>query len=132
MLESRFDVLVESINKLNEEKIFSWQDAAPEILVFEHVAENAEMYKALLGTHAVGYVVNRVISYMANFVEYELRQEFTDEDTLAPIHLIAQNIAGSLFAQISWWLQNDMPYPRARDGPINPQHMPIGDFKVAR
>lgn len=130
LLESRFDALVEQIDQINAAQLYSWQTDHSEQVIFHHVAENAEMYKALLGSHAVGYVVNRVINYIAQAVEDEIREAYTDEEVHAPIVLIAQHVAGALFAQISWWLQNDMPYSPAEMARRSHQMCQMGTLKM--
>ena len=130
MLEARFDQLVVKINELNGAGIFSWQTYAAEKIVFEHVAEHADMYKVLLGPNAVGYVINRVIKYIAIVVESEIRQEFTDEMVLAPIPIVAQHVAGALFAQICWWLEHDMPYTADHMARLTHEMCRVGTTKL--
>ncbi len=112
LLESHFDPLVEEINQLEASAdLQPWQSYDAERLVFEHVAENAELYKVLLGPNAVGFVILRVISYTAAVIENEFHKAGVAEMGSIPIPLIAQHVAGTLFAQVYWWLANDMPYP---------------------
>ena len=111
LLESHFDPLVEEIHSLETAADRQlWQSYDAERLVFEHVAEHADLYKVLLGPNAVGFVILRVISYAAEVVENEMRKMTTDDMATVPIPLVAQHIAGALVAQIYWWLANDMPY----------------------
>jgi AcrR family transcriptional regulator len=110
-LEERFDELVarfEDTGMLRHD----WDDAGAELLAFQHVAEHAPLYRRLLGERGMGYVIVRVIRYIAEFSEEQLRRRAPNSDGyIFPPALIAQHVAGSIFALINWWLANDMPYP---------------------
>jgi AcrR family transcriptional regulator len=109
-LEARFDALVAEIEVDSAEKPI-WEDTAPVQRTFEHVAEHAALYKVLLSERGMGYIVNRIISYIAGYSETHLLASLPpDQPSQMPPTLIAQHIAGSLFALLAWWIQNDMPY----------------------
>lgn len=110
MLEERFDELVARMEAIDPEAPI-WEDYAADVLMFEHVAEYHQMYKVLLGAHGAGYVVNRVLKYIADAVEKDLRLSFSEEDSAIPLTLVAQHVGGAIFAQISWWVSHDMPFP---------------------
>jgi AcrR family transcriptional regulator len=109
MLEERFDELVQRMDAINPNQP-QWETHEAEILMFEHAAEHHAMYKVLLGEHGVGYVVNRIVQYIADVVEADMRRYLTEENSTIPLILVAQHIAGSLYAQLAWWITNDMPY----------------------
>ena len=108
-LVSYFDALVEQITPLTLEKPI-WENPAADGIVFAHVAEHAELYRVLLGENGMGYVINRIIDYIAQFSELQLRAGLGEEETYVPIEIMARHVAGSLYALITWWLMNDMPY----------------------
>ncbi len=108
-LESYFDALVEQITPLTLEKPI-WESPAAEGIVFAHVAEHAELYRVLLGKNGMGYVINRVIDYIAEFSLLQLKAGLNSIEPQAPIEIAARHVAGSLYALITWWLMNDMPY----------------------
>lgn len=110
MLEERFDELVERMEAINPNRP-QWETYEAEVLIFEHAAEHHHMYKVLLGEHGVGYVVNRILQYIAVVVEEDLRRYIAEEASIVPLALVAQHVAGSLYAQLAWWIDNDMPYP---------------------
>ncbi len=109
-LEERFDELVQEMEAQNDDQPF-WHDWTSDRLIFEHVAEHATMYRVLIGEGGVGYVAHRIISYIAEVVAAEIRAEKpTAVEEAIPIDLIAQHVAGSTYALLCWWLQEDMPY----------------------
>ncbi|MCB0037188.1 MAG: TetR/AcrR family transcriptional regulator [Anaerolineales bacterium] len=109
MLEERFDELVQRMEALNPNRP-QWETCEAEVLIFEHAAEHHQMYKVLLGENGVGYVVNRVIQYTAEVVEEDIRRYITEDDINLPLTLVAQHVAGALYAQLAWWITHDMPY----------------------
>lgn len=107
-LEDRFDELVASFGELPT-GVAMWHDRTPEVLTFRHVAEHAALYKVLLSDRGMGHVIYRIINYITRYVQIKmLASNF--KPSSVPEALIAQHIAGSLFAMLSWWLANDQPY----------------------
>lgn len=109
-LEARFDELVASFGDLSNKDAI-WDDRTPETLTFRHVAEHAALYKVLLSDRGMGHVIYRIIDYIARFAETKLLAAGgTQPNSTIPQPVIAQHIAGSLFAILSWWVANNMPY----------------------
>jgi AcrR family transcriptional regulator len=109
-LEERFDELVATMNQVAATEPV-WENPAHDLLLFRHVAENAAIYKALIGDHGLGWVMHRVIGYIAREVERELVQDLPEGARVdAPLPLVANFTAGALFGLIAWWLANDLPY----------------------
>ncbi|MCA9969251.1 MAG: TetR/AcrR family transcriptional regulator [Anaerolineales bacterium] len=112
-LEARFDELVAGFAAQPQTEP-PWRDDTPEQLVFAHVAEYAPLYKVLLSERGMGYVVQRIIGYIAAHVRQEIEASpWRQAAPAVPPEIIAQHAAGSLFALVSWWVQHDMPYPAA-------------------
>ncbi len=108
-LESYFDTLVEQITPSTLEKPI-WETPEADEMVFAHVADHAALYRVLLGENGMGYVINRVIDYIAEFSVHQLRAGLGTVEPQIPIEIMARHVAGSLYALITWWLMNDMPY----------------------
>lgn len=108
-LEEKFDELVQEMEVENHNRPL-WGDLSSERLIYEHVAEHAEMYRILIGEGGVGYVAHRIISYIAEVIAEDIRAaKPADTAESIPIDVIAQHIAGSTYALLCWWLANDMP-----------------------
>jgi AcrR family transcriptional regulator len=109
-LEDRFDELVASFGELPVGSAML-DDRTPELLTFRHIAEHAELYKVLLGDRGMGHVIYRIINYIARFTEHKLLATHSPHiTTTIPQPIMAHHVAGSVFALISWWVANDLPY----------------------
>ncbi|MCB0186687.1 MAG: TetR/AcrR family transcriptional regulator, partial [Caldilineaceae bacterium] len=112
-LVERFDELVGSFGEISPERTI-WETPEIDLSVYEHVAANAPIYKALLGDPNLGLVIHTIIGYVADMNEQTMRASLPAEQEPAfPIEILAQHIAGSLYALIHWWLRNDMVYTPA-------------------
>ena len=111
-LETQFDELVAAM-KTHGTAAPPWSLAMVDDLerIFQYVAENAELYRALLADNGVGYVAQQIIDYIAAVDEAQMRQALTETELPIPLELLSRHIAGSFFANIAWWVTNDMPYP---------------------
>jgi AcrR family transcriptional regulator len=109
-LEDRFDELVASFGDLPTGKAI-WNDRTPELLTFRHVAEHAALYKVLFSDRGMSQVIYRIINYIARFTQHKLltAHELRRAPSI-PEPLIAYHVAGSLFALLSWWVANNLPY----------------------
>lgn len=137
-LEARFDELVESFGKLPTDSAIL-ADRTPELMTFRHVAQHAKLYKVLLSDRGMGHVIYRIIHYIAHFAENKLlNAKPATHKSQIPDAIMAQHIAGSTFALLSWWVANDMPYSPEKMaeiahtlcthgliGAIDPQHEQI-------
>lgn len=109
-LEARFDELVASFGKLPTDSTIL-DDRTPELLTFRHVAQHADLYKVLLSDRGMAYIIYRIIHYIAHFAETKWFTAIPrHRKSNVPDELLAQHIAGSLFALLSWWVTNDLPY----------------------
>lgn len=112
-LVERFDELVGRFGEISNERPI-WDAPEIDLWVFEHVAEHAAIYKALLEDPNLGLVIHTMIDYIADFNERTTRASLPTGTTPGfPVPILAQHIAGSLYALIHWWLRNDMPYTPA-------------------
>lgn len=108
-LEAQFDDLVQRI-EAKQEGTPSWQNAEAVRIIFDYAAENAPLFKVLLGQQGQGHVMYRILNYIAEQDELEMRTAFPQDNSPIPIAILARHQAGSLFSLVTWWLENDMPY----------------------
>lgn len=87
----------------------------PMVLVFQHVAENAGHYRIILrgqGSYTVGERLREIIIQAIKDVGLVRSQEgFPEREIQVPLDVIANYYTGSVMGLVSWWLENDMPYP---------------------
>lgn len=91
---------------------------SPVLLVFEHAAENANLYRVMLRGEGVSRAQNQVRAVIANAVGEFIRQ-WVEKDHLVihlsvPMDFFANYFAGSLMGILTWWLEQDMPYQPAQ------------------
>ncbi|MBZ0282000.1 MAG: TetR/AcrR family transcriptional regulator [Anaerolineae bacterium] len=84
-------------------------------ILFEHVAENHDLYQVLLGGLNSSAMVQQVQSLIAAEVLPALNP-LTDE--LIPREIVANHVAASALALVKWWLDHQMPYPAEQMGSI--------------
>jgi AcrR family transcriptional regulator len=108
-LEEQFDALVEQIEAEKNGRPM-WENPATIRIIFDYVAENAALFNVLLGPQGQGYVMYRVLNYIAQVDEEELQEAFGKDALAVPDAILARHFAGALFSLIGWWLEQDMPY----------------------
>lgn len=98
----------------------------PMVMVFQHVAENANYYRIILrgqGMHSVSERLRAIIIKAikdvgrASSQEGSLAGEPQDRlkgESKVPLDVIANYYAGSVIGLVTWWLENDMPYSAAQ------------------
>ncbi len=122
------DLLVESIDNIATDLIAhlplqAWNVAAPPALdgrvmdailaTFQHAADNAQFYRVILRGEGASKA-NRRIHAIIRQKATELVNERTKEGSLrpqVPMDVFANYLAGALMAIITWWLEEDVPYP---------------------
>lgn len=109
-LEGKFDELAASFQGVLTSAPI-WEQKEVDYLTYEHVAENAKLYKVILGERGMGYIINRILEYIS-LMSFKLLSDSLppNVDLPIPAELIARHHAGSHYALLSWWVQNDMPY----------------------
>ena len=108
-LETQFDELVQRIEEETDGEVHKDLKISATI-VFEHAAEYIDLYKVLLGPNGQGAVVHRILGYIAHYDEIWLRREFEEAILPIPYPILARHFSGSLYACVTWWIENDMPY----------------------
>lgn len=88
----------------------------PILKIFQHVTENADLYRIILRGAGTGQTQSRVREIIANavsefFHDRVHRQAITIKPSV-PLEVFANYFAGSLIGLITWWLEADMPYPK--------------------
>ena len=87
----------------------------PSLALFRHLGEYHHLYKAMIGGRGVDIVIEMVHSKLLGHATSELNRRPDGSDlTTVPIEVRAWFLASSLLALLTWWLDNDMPYPPER------------------
>ena len=87
----------------------------PSLALFRHLAEAHHVYKAMIGSRGIDIATEIVHSSLLRHARsgLERRPDASDQTTI-PIEVRAEFLAGSLLALLTWWIDNDMPYPPER------------------
>ena len=87
----------------------------PSLALFRHLAEAHHVYKAMIGSRGIDIANEMIHSILLRHATsgLERRPDASDQTTI-PIEVRAEFLAGSLFALLTWWIDNDLPYPPER------------------
>jgi len=84
----------------------------PSLALFRHLAEQHHVYKAMIGSRGIDIATEMIHSRLLRHATSELgRRPDASDQTTIPIEVRAGFLASSLLALLTWWLDNDMPYP---------------------
>ncbi len=78
------------------------------LTTFKHAEQNHTLYRNILNSQSGAVFARRIREYLAGLILQGLHQI---PDLALPADVVANYIAGAELAMITWWLENDMPYP---------------------
>jgi len=79
--------------------------------LFEHLKDFHHLYRALVKSGKIDRLFGYGQKYLAEKIEIRLNSVLNlQEQTTIPIPIMANYLASEVFAQLKWWLDNDMPY----------------------
>jgi AcrR family transcriptional regulator len=90
----------------------------PVQLIFEHAAEHASLYRVTLRVEGAYQALERLEEIISNTAASTLRG-ITDQGGVqlppqVPLDVFSHYFAAALLGMITWWLENDTPYPPAQ------------------
>ncbi len=96
------------------------------LTLFRHIDEQRSLAKAFLGSSAGNIVYN----HLRNILVVETREWLSTRKAKigksVPPELVVQHIAGSLFALLTWWVDQDFPHTPDKMGTICQQLILVG------
>ncbi len=120
--ETKDDLLISWVDQLAAEMELDMAEQQtdagsimPSLALFRHMAEAHHVYKAMIGSRGIDIATEMVHSSLLRHARsgLERRPDASDQTTI-PIEVRAEFLAGSLLALLTWWIDNDMPYPPER------------------
>ncbi|VAW31082.1 hypothetical protein MNBD_CHLOROFLEXI01-1200 [hydrothermal vent metagenome] len=89
------------------------QDATiASLALFRHTQEQHHLYKAMIGGKGIDIVVTVLNDALLDHAQAYFKQIEEDEGQLSvPVPVAATFLASTLQTLLTWWLDNDMPYP---------------------
>lgn len=106
MLEALYDELV---NRIETQVAIHNFNTPPIQLVFEHAAENKDLYRVVLSGAGKTAVLTRTRDYMVTLL-VKFMKTLSNAPQI-PLEVTAVYLAGAQMHLIGWWLEHDMPYP---------------------
>jgi AcrR family transcriptional regulator len=80
------------------------------VRMFEHIAENADFYRAALGERGVASFQARVRKFLTDLSAKRLLMLQPDRSRYRiPLEIVAAQSAGALMGMTVWWLERGMP-----------------------
>jgi AcrR family transcriptional regulator len=121
----KYDLLEQSINEVIDELIAkimpSEHSEAPHnpdepfpglVAFFEHVAENADFFRTMLGSKGIPEFSMRLINTLKTAFQQILEKVKKQGHQLRiPEEIILSYTTSAYLGVIRWWLENNMPYP---------------------
>jgi AcrR family transcriptional regulator len=107
-LADTFDALTQQIEPLMKDDAVGGKTQLETFLVvFRHVEENRDLYRIILGGQGAAPIARRIREYLADHVQQGLSSLKTEG---VPLEVLANYIAGTELALITWWLEHERPY----------------------
>lgn len=108
-LAETFDELVQQIEPLMKGDALGGKTQLETFLVtFKHVEENHDLYRIILGGQGAAPIARRIRDYLADHIQQGLSSLKPEG---VPLEVLANYIAGTELALITWWLEHHRPYP---------------------
>ncbi len=82
---------------------------APVRELFAHVWEFKSLHQALVRSRVMDHQHHGRVSHLSRLIERRIASRRSDIG-MAPPPVLAQALAGALFALLRWWVDNDAPY----------------------
>ena len=98
----------------NPEDVFENNPSEPFLMVFQHVANNADIYRILLQNEKSDRILGRIRKIIAQSIT-EFMQTKVESDPIpllleVPIDLLAAYFSGALLSCVDWWLEQGATY----------------------
>jgi AcrR family transcriptional regulator len=96
---------------------FRWENLKNGRLVpveelFEHLRDVHPFYRALLRSSKTERLFRNGKRYLSERIEEKLESLVKDKTALpVPLPVLSNYLAGELFSQLKWWLDENMPHP---------------------
>jgi len=86
----------------------------PPLIVFRHVAENADIYRILLRSEKADRIVERIRKIITQSIT-EFMQTKVENDPIpilftVPIDLLAAYYSAAILSFVDWWLEQELSY----------------------
>ncbi|MDX1993155.1 MAG: TetR/AcrR family transcriptional regulator [bacterium] len=109
-MEEVYDALLERVGPVRDD--YLTQEGLPvDVIAFQHTAEYAPFYRVMLSERGAAAYVVRLRHYLAKVLWDTVCQKEPHLKGSIIGQAVMHHEAGALIATISWWLENEMPFP---------------------
>jgi AcrR family transcriptional regulator len=85
------------------------------LAMFLHAQDNLQLYKALAGKQGGNPALTHLQKYLSNLLRAHLKQQFPQKETMrVPPEVMAHYLINAFMSLLTWWLDNNLPYPAER------------------
>jgi AcrR family transcriptional regulator len=109
MLMEVFDALVTQIETLDIPLFSRECEKAVHLIIFQHAAENADLYRSIIAGSGAMTIVRYVREYLAREIRANL-ELLPERELPLPVDVIANYLATVKLNMALWWLEAGMPY----------------------
>jgi len=106
------ELLFGSVRNMIEELLASMQPGREGLPTsFEHIAQHAAFYRAILGEQGSPAFVSRLNDFVASVVRERMLNQMTvpGKDPRLPLDFMTHYLVGAYVGVATWWLNNGMP-----------------------
>ena len=88
--------------------------------LFDHAAGHRQMYRALVGKRGGAVVLKYAREQLVTLLREHLEEVVTSRrvSPVVPLEVTVHYLASALLGTLTWWLDNDLPYPPDQMGRV--------------
>jgi AcrR family transcriptional regulator len=85
------------------------------LVMFQHAQGNIQLYTALAGKQGGSLTLTHLQKYLSSLLHAHLKQQFPKkENPLVPQEILVHYLVSAFMSLLTWWLNNNLPYPAER------------------
>jgi AcrR family transcriptional regulator len=78
---------------------------------FRHAGEHRQIFKAMIGEKGGKIILDRTLNYLTPFIRDHFLVQLSDRQKNIPVDILSHYVASCFLALLTFWLDNDLPYP---------------------
>ncbi len=114
LMESSLEVLREELGQhFHSSRENDAQNVVmPSLALFQHTQHQHHLYKAMIGGRGIDIVIKAIQELLVDHARtYFEAVESSNKKINVPVDVLSIHVASALQTLLTWWLDNDMPYP---------------------
>jgi len=120
LLESINDIIEDLKEQITHIPLSAWSfsdgvSASPIQMIFQHGAEHVDLYRVMLRGEGVSRSLGQIRTLISNaaieLFRVRMEKENLSIQPVVALDFFVNYFAGSIMGILTWWLENNMPYP---------------------